>query len=99
MVVCWSGCAGGNPGGGASITGVVSGFKKGSATGRSNGINSKIPVITACNPKELTVVQLRRERCAHELSKRLSANMVSSREILSCRYGHRKPLPQRSTAK
>jgi len=63
------------------MTGVVSGFKKGNATGRSNGINNKIPVITACNPKELSVVQLRRERCAHELSKRLSANMVSSAKI------------------
>jgi hypothetical protein len=81
------------------MTGVVSGFKNGNATGRSNGINNKIPVITACNPKELSVVQLRRERCAHELSKRLSANMVSSREIPCCSYGHRKPLPQRSIAK
>jgi len=50
----------------------------GSPTVFNTGSNSNSPMITACNPNEVIVVQLRRVRWAHEVSSKLSANIVSS---------------------
>src|SRR5215470_15792035 len=44
----------------------------------NNGISNSNPRIAACNPNEVSVVQLRRPRSAHDTSSRLSANMASS---------------------
>jgi hypothetical protein len=78
----------------------------GSPTVFSTGKRSSSPIITACSPNEVIVVQLRRVRCAQEVSSMLSANMLSvtiapsgvaSLNIVSssvkscCWYGHRKP--------
>ena len=44
-----------------------------------SGNNSKQPIISACSPNDVSVVQLRRVRWAQEVSTILSANMLSSR--------------------
>ena len=44
----------------------------------------------ACNPNEVSVVQLRRVRWAHDVSSMLSANMVSSSVKSVCCYGHQR---------
>jgi hypothetical protein len=47
------------------------------------GISSSNPMITACSPKDVSVIQLRRPRSAQEVSNKLSANMVPS-SVNSC---------------
>jgi hypothetical protein len=86
----------------------------GSPTVLSRGKRSSIPIITACSPNEVIVVQLRRVRCAQEVSSMLSANMLSvniepssvaslnmaSSSVKSCCwYGHRKPTRGRRMCK
>jgi hypothetical protein len=41
----------------------------------SSGKSNNSPIITACNPNEVNVVQLRRARCDHDVSSMLSANI------------------------
>jgi hypothetical protein len=60
----------------------------GNPTVVSTGIINSSPTITACNPNDVSVVQLRRLRWAHEVSSRLSANMMSSSVKSVCCYGH-----------
>src|ERR1035438_1593642 len=60
----------------------------------SSGNRSSRAMISACSPNEVNVVQLRRVRCAHEVSSMLSANIVSSSEKSVCWYGHHEGLPQ-----
>ena len=59
----------------------------------STGNKSSRPMITACSPNDVSVVQLRRMRWAQEVSSMLSANIVSSNMTSSsvksvCWYGH-----------
>jgi hypothetical protein len=63
----------------------------GSPTVVNSGISISDPRITACSPKEVSAVQLRRPRSAHEVSSKLSENMASSRVNSVCCYGHRSP--------
>jgi hypothetical protein len=54
----------------------------GSPTVVSSGISSSSPMITACSPNDVSVIQLRRPRSAQEVSRKLSANMASlQREV------------------
>jgi hypothetical protein len=55
----------------------------GSPTVVSSGISSSSPMITACSPNDVSVIQLRRPRSAQEISSKLSANMASS-SVNSC---------------
>jgi hypothetical protein len=54
-----------------------------------SGNNSKQPMINACSPNDVSVVQLRRARWAQDVSSMLSANIVSSSVKSVCWYGHR----------
>src|SRR5437764_10955242 len=60
----------------------------GSPTVVMSEIVSKPPSTAACNAKEVRVVQLLCVRWAHDVSKMLSANMVSSSVNAACCYGH-----------
>jgi hypothetical protein len=53
-----------------------------------SGNNSRPPMITACSPNDVNVVQLRRARWAQDVSSILSANIVSSSVKSVCWYGH-----------
>src|SRR4029077_8561399 len=55
----------------------------GNPTVVNSGISSSNPMITACSPNDVSVMQLRRPRSAQEVSNKLSANMVSS-SVNSC---------------
>src|SRR5438270_13343924 len=60
----------------------------GSPTVVMSEIVSKPPRTAACNANEVRVVQLLCVRWAHDVSKMLSANMVSSSVNAACCYGH-----------
>src|SRR6266404_378469 len=85
---CWA--IGGGPGGTVIEIGVAKGLMKGNATGRINGSKSNNPTTNTCSPNEVSVIQLRRERWAYEVSSMLSANMVSSLVKSCCCYGHQR---------
>ncbi len=53
-----------------------------------SGNNSRQPIIAACSPNDVKVVQLRRARWAQDVSSMLSANIVSSSVRSVCCYGH-----------
>src|SRR5258705_65291 len=55
----------------------------GSPTVVNIGISSSNPMITACSPNDVSVIQLRRPLSAQQVSNKLSANMVSS-SVNSC---------------
>jgi hypothetical protein len=60
----------------------------GRPTVRCTGKRSSRPIINACSPNEIDVVQLRRAVWAHEVSSMLSPNIVSSSVKSACCYGH-----------
>ncbi|HTW31616.1 MAG TPA: hypothetical protein VMD76_08065, partial [Candidatus Sulfotelmatobacter sp.] len=60
------------------LIGVETVRANGKPTVVNSGTTSNTPTATACNPKEVSVSQLRRERFAHEFSSKLSANIASS---------------------
>jgi hypothetical protein len=60
------------------LIGVETVRARGSPTVVNNGIVRSIPIATACTPNEVRVVQLLCPRCVHEVSSKLSANIVSS---------------------
>src|SRR5215470_535115 len=62
---------------------------RGTPTVVNNGMVSNTPIASACSPNDVAVIQPRRERWAHEISNKLSANMASSAANLGCWYGHR----------
>src|SRR5215469_11047210 len=74
---------------GPKLTGVETLRADGNPTVVSKGISSSSPMITACSPKALRVVQLRRSRSAQELSSKLAANMASSSVKSVWCYRHR----------
>src|SRR5271169_2160413 len=60
------------------LTGVETTLAFGRPTVFHSGSSSKLPITSACNPNEVTVVQLRRVFWAQEVSSMLSANIMSS---------------------
>src|SRR5215831_9607994 len=74
------------------LTGVETLRAGGKPTVVSSGTSSMSPTITACSPKEVRVVQLRRPRSPHEVSSKLSANMASSSVKSVWCYGHQPSL-------
>jgi hypothetical protein len=61
-----------------AVIGVETVRADGNPTVFHSGSKSNNPITTTCNPNEVSVIPLRRARWAHEVSSRLSANMVSS---------------------
>src|SRR6202020_2849974 len=51
---------------------------------------SSAPIAAACTPKDVNVVQHRRDRCAQETSSKLSANIGVLQHDSVCCYGHQK---------
>src|SRR5450432_1662 len=62
---------------GTRLTGVDSVWADGNPTVFHSGITSSTPIASASSPNEVRVVQLRRERWAHDDSSRLSPNILS----------------------
>src|SRR5438270_5535860 len=95
------------------ITGVETVLAKGKPTVFHKGNNSRHPITSTCTPNDVKVVQLRRARCAHEVSSMLSARnfcsmflskissaaMVSSSFSFACCYGHHCRTPGRHCRK
>src|SRR5436309_14008283 len=87
-VVCSRGIFRRGGGGAAHEMGGCRTRLSGSPTVVMSEIVSKPPSTAACNAKEVRVVQLLCVRWAHDVSKMLSANMVSSSVNAACCYGH-----------
>src|SRR5215469_16207912 len=66
----------------ARIRGVETVRARGTPTVVNSGMVSKTPITIASSPNDVAVDQLRWERCAHEVSSKLSANMASSSQVL-----------------
>src|SRR3954469_4110542 len=71
----------------------------GSPTVVNSGTSRSSPTISISSPNEVSVVQRRRSRSAHEVSSKLSANMASSSINPVYRYGHHKSPHWRSLRK
>ena len=69
---------GGRPGAGAKDTGGESGRNRGSAVVGISGSSSRNAAASASSPNEASVIHPRRQGRAQEVSRILSANMVSS---------------------
>ena len=89
--VAASGCTARRP----RLIGVETTRADGRPTVFNTGNKSSRPMITACSPNDVSVVQLRRMRWTQEVSSMLSANILSSNMASSslksvCWYGHQK---------
>src|SRR5690242_11195563 len=73
--------AGGGPGGGGGGASDSIRRNRGSASVKNNGNISRMQRPRLCTVNDATVVQLRRERSAHAVSKTLSANIVPSSHL------------------
>jgi hypothetical protein len=84
---------------GPRVIGIETMGVDGKPTVLSTGKSSSRPIIKACSPNEIDVVQLRRAVWAQEVSSMLSPNIVSSSVKSACCYGHHENAPGRCCRK